>query len=108
MKANNLSSKKIQNINLGIAEEIDFKKNEINYKTVISNKSKKKTIILGKIDNEYYDQFLQNLVEEKKEKSNNQESQILKQTMKITRRKKSKSLKINKTEENKIQWEKIK
>ena len=102
MKANNLSSKKIQNINLGIAEEIDFKKNEINYKTVISNKSKKKTIILGKIDNEYYDQFLQNLVEEKKEKSNNQESQILKQTMKITRRKKSKSLKINKTEENKL------
>ena len=68
MKANNLSSKKIQNINLGITEEIDIKKNEINYKTVISNKSKKKTIILGKIDNEYYDQFLQNLVEEKKVK----------------------------------------
>ena len=44
MKANNLSSKKIQNINLGITEEIDIKKNEINYKTVISNKSKKKKI----------------------------------------------------------------
>lgn len=64
-------------------------------KSLVSNKQKKKSLRLYEHDMEYYDNFLENL---NKDKNN----LPMRQSLKITRRKKSKTLKITKEEENRI------
>ena len=60
-----------------------------------SNNPKKKSFKIDLYSNDYYDNFLQNL---EKDKKNHRQS--LKQSMQLTRRKKSKTLKITKYEAN--------
>ena len=93
---------KTQKIKLEISTELNKEVNLILQKTELSNKQKKKSLKKGIYDNdmEYYDKFLKNLENYKKRAS--QIPQEFKQEMRITRRKKSKTLKISKEEENNI------
>ena len=81
-------------------KEIDL----IIQKTDFPNKQKKKSLKKGIYDNdmEYYEKFLKKLEKDKKRRPS-QIPQVNKQTMRITRRKKSKTLKITKDEENNIE-----
>ena len=90
-----LYSNKNLNFQLGLISDYNRKQENILLKTKTSStKQKKKSLKLYEHDIEYYDTFLKSLKEDN--------ISPIKNTIKITRRKKSKTLKISQIEENNI------
>ena len=97
----NIHSNKNFKTKFDLSSDFNSKLDLILQNTEISNKQKKKSLKLyDNNDMEYYDKFLKNLENYKKRPS--QIPQEFKQEMRIIRRKKSKTLKISKEEENNI------